>query len=71
MIMNKYLENACRKRNLWTPDLRDQIVKNRGSVRDTNLPDDIKGIPHRMEMSQKALIDLSRGEPHISANLSH
>lgn len=72
MIMNKYLEAACRKRNLWTPKLRDQIIQNRGSVRDTNLPDDIKRTFRTVwEMSQKSLIDLSRGRaPYICQSQS-
>jgi ribonucleoside-diphosphate reductase alpha chain len=72
MIMNKYLENACRKRNLWTSELRDQIIKHRGSVRDANLPDDIKKVFRTVwEMSQKALIDLSRGRaPYICQSQS-
>ena len=62
MIMNKYLESACRKRNLWTPTLRDEIIRNRGSVRDTSLPNDLKRVFRTVwEMSQKSLIDLSAG----------
>lgn len=72
MIMNKYLEAACKKRNLWTDSLRDQIIKNRGSIRNTNLPNDIKDIFKTVwEMSQKALIDLSVGRaPYICQSQS-
>ncbi len=72
MIMNKYLESACRKRNLWTPKLREQIIQSRGSVRDTNLPKDIKRVFRTVwEMSQKSLIDLSRGRsPYIDQSQS-
>ena len=72
MIMNKYLEAACKKRNVWSESLRDQIIKNRGSVRDTNLPKDIKDIFRTVwEMSQKSLIDLSKGRsPYICQSQS-
>ena len=70
--MNKYLEAACKKRNLWTNALRDSLMKNRGSVQDTDLPKDLKNIFKTVwEMSQKALIDLSRGRaPYVCQSQS-
>lgn len=72
MIMNKYLERACKKRNVWTKKLRDDLIKNRGSVMDTDLPADLKKVFKTVwEMSQKALIDLSRGRaPYICQSQS-
>ena len=72
MIMNKYLESSCKKRNLWTQTLRDQLIRDRGSVQNTNLPQDIKNVFKTVwEMSQKALIDLSRGRaPYVCQSQS-
>ena len=72
MIMNKYLERACKKRNLWNKKLRDDLIKNRGSVLNTNLPKDMKNVFKTVwEMSQKALIDLSRGRaPYVCQSQS-
>jgi len=61
MILNKYLEAACRKRNLWTEELRDNIIQHRGSVAQSTLPDDMKAIFKTVwELSMKSLIDQSR-----------
>mgnify|MGYP001974357234 CR=1 FL=1 len=61
-IVNKYLERDCRKRGLWDEKLRDQIIKNRGSVQNTTLPNDLKRVYKTVwELSQKSIIDLSRG----------
>jgi ribonucleoside-diphosphate reductase alpha chain len=72
MIMNKYLERACKKRNLWNKKLRDDLIKNRGSVLNTNLPKDMKNVFKTVwEMSQKTLIDLSRGRaPYVCQSQS-
>lgn len=61
MILNKYLEAACRKRNLWTEELRGNIIQHRGSVTQSTLPDDMKAIFKTVwELSMKTLIDQSR-----------
>ena len=72
IVLNKYLEAACRKRNLWTPILVDQIMRDRGSVQKTNLPDDLKAVFKTVwEMSQKPLIDMSRARaPYICQSQS-
>ncbi len=72
MIMNKYLERACKKRNLWTKKLRDELIKNKGSVQTLDLPKDLKNVFKTVwEMSQKALIDLSRGRaPYVCQSQS-
>ena len=61
MILNKYLEAACRKRNLWTEELRDSLIQHRGSVAQSTLPDDMKAVFKTVwELSMKTLIDQSR-----------
>lgn len=71
-ILNKYLEATCRKMNLWSPDLRDNIIRNRGSVQQTSLPEDVKNVFKTVwELSQKSLIDLSRGRaPYVCQSQS-
>lgn len=72
VIVNKYLENACRKINMWTPSLIDNIMKNKGSIKNTDLPKDMKNIFKTVwEMSNKSLIDLSVGRaPYICQSQS-
>lgn len=60
MIVNKNLEKICRKQNLWTDKLVNQIIADKGSVQNTDLPEDIKKTFKTVwELSNKALIDLS------------
>ena len=60
MIVNKNLEKLCRKKNLWTEKLVKQIIADKGSVQNTDLPDEIKNVFKTVwEISNKALIDLS------------
>ena len=62
VIVNKYLENACRKLNMWNPKMIDNIMKNKGSIQNTNLPKEMKDIFKTVwEISNKSLIDLSVG----------
>jgi len=60
MIVNKNLENMCRKQGLWTDKLVNQIIQDKGSVQNTDLPDSIKKTFKTVwEISNKAIIDLS------------
>ena len=60
MIVNKNLENMCRKQGLWTDKLVNQIIQDKGSVQNTDLPDTIKKTFKTVwEISNKAIIDLS------------
>ena len=62
VIMNKYLESACRKINRWDKKLIDNIIANKGSIQNTDLPQEMKNTFKTVwEMSQKSLIDLSVG----------
>ena len=72
VIVNKYLEQACRKINKWSPKLIDNIMKNKGSIKNTDLPENMKNIFKTVwEMSNKSLIDLSVGRaPYICQSQS-
>ena len=60
MIVNKNLENMCRKQGLWTDKLVNQIIQDKGSVQNTDLPDTIKNTFKTVwEISNKAIIDMS------------
>lgn len=60
MIVNKNLEKICRKQGLWTDQLVNQIIADKGSVQNSDLPEDIKKTFKTVwEISNKVLIDLS------------
>ena len=60
MVTNKHLENICRKNKLWTDDLVKKIIKDKGSVQDTDLPTNIKEcFKTAWEISNRHLIDMS------------
>ena len=60
MIVNKNLESICRKQGLWTDELVNKIIKDKGSVQHTDLPEEIKKTFKTVwEISNKAIIDLS------------
>ena len=62
MIINKNLEKICRKQGLWTDKLVNHIIQDKGSIQNTNLPEDIKKTFKTVwETSNKAIIDLSAG----------
>lgn len=60
MVINKHLERVCRKQKLWTDDLVQNIIKNKGSVQNTDLPQNIKDTFKTVwEISNRHLIDMS------------
>lgn len=72
VIMNRYLESACRKINRWDKKLIDNIITNKGSIQNTDLPQEMKNTFKTVwEMSQKSLIDLSVGRaPYVCQSQS-
>ena len=62
MVINKYLVNDLMKINLWTSDVRTQIIANNGSIQNIEgLPTDLKELYKTVwEIPQKTLIDLAR-----------
>ena len=60
VIVNHHLINDLRKRNLYSPDLVEKIMLNKGSVQALDLPEDLKSIyKTAWELPQKSLLQLS------------
>ncbi len=60
IIVNQHLINELRNRNLYSKDLIEKIMLNKGSVQNLDLPDDIKQIyKTSWEMSQKKMLDMA------------
>ncbi len=61
IVVNKHLLEDLVKRGLWTEDLKQQLMRNNGSVQDLNIPQDLKELYKTVwEMSMKDIIDMSR-----------
>jgi ribonucleotide reductase alpha subunit len=72
VIVNQHLIEELRARNLYNKELIEQIMLNKGSVQNLNLPNDIKSIyKTAWEMPQKSLLNLAidRG-PYIDQSQS-
>tara|TARA_B110001450_G_scaffold148407_1_gene138726 strand:+ start:5165 stop:7450 length:2286 start_codon:yes stop_codon:yes gene_type:complete len=60
VIVNQHLIDELRSRNLYTKELVEQIMLNKGSVQGLNLPKDIKDIyKTAWELPQKSLLTLA------------
>jgi ribonucleoside-diphosphate reductase alpha chain len=60
-VVNKHLLNDLVERGLWTESLKQQLMRNNGSVQDLNIPEDLKELYKTVwEMSMKDIIDMSR-----------
>ena len=72
VIVNKYLQMTCQKMGLWDQKLINSIIKNKGSVQDTDLPDNIKQIfKTTWEISNKTMIDMAAARgPYIDQSQS-
>lgn len=58
IIVNQHLINELRQRNLFSKELIEKIMLNKGSVQSLDLPDDIKKIyKTSWEMSQKKILE--------------
>lgn len=61
IVVNKHLLEDLVKRGLWTEDLKQQLMRNNGSVQDLDIPQDLKDLYKTVwEMSMKDIIDMSR-----------
>ncbi len=73
IVLNKHLVKALLDRGLWTPELKDAIIGNNGSVAGLpSIPEDIQRIFKTVwEIKQKTLIDMAadRG-PYICQSQS-
>lgn len=62
IVINKYLVQDLVERNLWTTDIRTQIIANNGSIQSLDsIPSELKNLYKTVwEIPQKVLIDMSR-----------
>jgi ribonucleoside-diphosphate reductase alpha chain len=61
IVVNKHLLEDLVKRGLWSEDLKQQLMRNNGSVQDLDIPQDLKELYKTVwEMSMKDIIDMSR-----------
>ena len=62
IVINKYLVKDLVERDMWTTDVRTQIIANNGSIQSLEcIPSDLKGLYKTVwEIPQKVLIDMSR-----------
>ncbi len=61
IVVNKHLLEDLVKQGLWNEELKQQIMRNNGSVQDLDIPQDLKELYKTVwEMSMKDIIDMSR-----------
>ncbi|KAJ8601814.1 hypothetical protein CTAYLR_007491 [Chrysophaeum taylorii] len=59
-IVNKYLLKDMISLNLWNDQIRNQLVADRGSVQNLDIPDDLKQLyKTTWEIKQRAVIDMA------------
>lgn len=61
IVVNKHLLNDLVELGLWNETLKQELMRNNGSVQDLNIPEDLKELYKTVwEMSMKDIIDMSR-----------
>jgi ribonucleoside-diphosphate reductase alpha chain len=61
IVVNKHLLEDLVKLGLWTEDLKQELMRENGSVQNLNIPQDLKELYKTVwEMSMKDIIDMSR-----------
>jgi ribonucleoside-diphosphate reductase alpha chain len=61
IVVNKHLLNDLVERGLWNETLKQELMRNNGSVQALNIPEDLKELYKTVwEMSMKDIIDMSR-----------
>jgi ribonucleoside-diphosphate reductase alpha chain len=59
--VNKHLLNDLVERGLWNETLKQELMRENGSVQNLNIPDDLKELYKTVwEMKMKDIIDMSR-----------
>lgn len=60
-IVNPHLLKDLTEQGIWTEELKNEIIKNRGSIQDIEeIPDDIKKIYRTVwELKQKDLLEMA------------
>jgi ribonucleoside-diphosphate reductase alpha subunit len=60
VMINKHLVNDLQKIGMWTPDIKNEIVRAGGSVQQLAIPLDLKNIYRTVwEISQKSILDMA------------
>lgn len=72
VIINKYLQMTCEKLGMWNNKLINNIMQNKGSIQETNLPDEVKKVfKTSWEISQKDAINMAIARaPYIDQSQS-
>jgi ribonucleoside-diphosphate reductase alpha chain len=61
IVVNKHLLEDLVNRGLWNEELKQQLMRNNGSVQDLDIPQDLKELYKTVwELSMKDIIDMSR-----------
>jgi len=61
IVVNKHLLEDLVKLDLWNDDLKEQIMRDNGSVQNVDIPQDLKELYKTVwELSMKDIIDMSR-----------
>jgi ribonucleoside-diphosphate reductase alpha chain len=61
IVVNKHLLHDLVERGLWNETLKQELMRNNGSVQDLDIPQDLKELYKTVwEMSMKDIIDMSR-----------
>jgi ribonucleoside-diphosphate reductase alpha chain len=61
IVVNKHLLNDLVERGLWNETLKQELMRNNGSVQDLDIPQDLKELYKTVwEISMKDIIDMSR-----------
>jgi len=61
IVVNKHLLHDLVERGLWNENLKQELMRNNGSIQKLNIPDDLKELYKTVwEMSMKDIIDMSR-----------
>lgn len=72
-VVNKHMQRDLLNRGLWTPEIRAQILADRGSIANIDgIPDDLKALyKTSFELSQKVIIQMARDRgPYIDQSQS-
>jgi ribonucleotide reductase alpha subunit len=66
MVINDYLVRDLQILGVWTPELKDEIVRNDGSVQALDIPQNIKDIYKTVwELKQKCIVDMAVDRGHF------
>ena len=66
MVINDYLVRDLQGLGIWSPELKDEIVRHDGSVQNLDVPQDIKDLYKTVwELKQKTIVDMAVDRGHF------